>query len=103
MLDEQKIGQDVNGHRRRLKHHCSKIDQNKQMKQGGGRAGTGETKRDKEWKMSEKRQSRSHHQTNTRAGFPFLTDGNGKEEGKNKGSSGNKELIKNSKKVKLPD
>lgn len=63
----------------------------------------GETKRDKEWEMNENDRSRSHHQTNTRAGLPFLTDSNGEEEEKNKGSSGNKELIKNSKKVKLPD
>lgn len=54
-------------------------------------------------KNERKRQSRSHHQTNTRAGLPFLTDSNGKEEEKNKGSPGNKELIKKSKKVKLPD
>ncbi len=54
-------------------------------------------------KNEQKRQSRSHHQTNTRAGLPFLTDSNGKEEENNKGSSGNKELIEKSKKVKLPD
>lgn len=33
----------------------------------------------------QKRQSRSHHQTYTRAGLPFLTDSNGKEEEKIKG------------------
>lgn len=41
----------------------------------------------------QKRRNRSHHQTNTRAGLPFLTDSNGKEE-ESKGSSENKELIK---------
>lgn len=41
----------------------------------------------------QKRQSRSHHQTNTGAGLPFLTDSRGKEEEKNKGSPGNKELV----------
>lgn len=36
-------------------------------------------------KNEQKRQSRSHHQTNTRAGLPFLTDSNGKEEEKIRG------------------
>lgn len=63
------------------------------LKREGGKT-TKDAKRQRmtnEWK----RLSRSHHQTNTWAGFPFLTDSNEKE-GKNKGSSGNKELIKNS-------
>lgn len=76
----------------------------KQTNETGRREGW--NRRDEERQRMEnerKRQSRSHHQTNTRAGFPFLTDSNGKEEEKNKGSSGNKELIKNTKEVKLPD
>lgn len=36
-------------------------------------------------KNERKRQSWSHHQTNTRAGLPFLTDSNGKEEEKIRG------------------
>jgi len=37
--------------------------------------------REKEKKKKEY-DSRSHHQTNTRAGLPFLTDSNGEEEEK---------------------
>ncbi len=77
------------------------------MKQRGGREGrTAEGDLERRREANEKKQkgqSRSHHQTNTRAGLPFLTDSNGKEEENNKGSSGNKELIKKSKKEKLPD
>ncbi len=47
-----------------------------------GKTGGEEDSERQRLKNERKRQSRSHHQTNTRAGLPFLTDSNGKEEEK---------------------
>lgn len=85
MLDGNptEIGQDVNCQRQCLKLLCPKG--NNKREEGGEDRGGGRLEKTKRDKNERKRQSRSHHQTNTRAGLPFLTDSNGKEE-KNKGS-----------------